>query len=277
MQSGELDRAFALALHLGAWASDRMRRTTPALVTAKRDPGDVMTDVDVLVERHVRSAIEAAFPTHRVEGEELGPSGPPAAEHVWYVDPIDGTTNYAAGLPWSSFSLSLADGDGALLAVVVDPWRHETFSARRNRGSTLNGAGIRVRDTRSLAGSVILTELSGHEPWEGLAGMLTRLGEEYATTRILGSTALSLVAVAAGRSAATVLGTVDPIDDLAGLMIAKEAGAEVLVRPDRTPAVVVATPGVAGQLVELLSGHATETRTSRRSDPRAPNACPPTG
>lgn len=252
MSPDELDRAFALALALGAWAADRMRRTTPALVTAKRDPADVVTDVDVLVERHVRAAVRDAFPGHRVEGEEQGASGPEGADHVWYVDPVDGTANFAAGLPWSSFSLSLADGEGALIGVVVDPWRHETFSARRGRGSTLDGVAIRVRDTPTLAGSVVLTELLGHEPWAGLPGTLSRLGEEYATTRILGSTALSLVSTAAGRSAATVLGAVDPIDDLAGLLIAEEAGARILLRPGRVPAAVVAAPGVADRLAALL-------------------------
>src|SRR5439155_17885404 len=107
---------------------------------------------DLDVEKEVRERISARFPGHRIVGAESGVGG--SGELAWYLDPVDGTTNFAHGLPWSSFSLALADASGALAGVVADPWRGELFSASRGAGARLGGVPIRCAETDSLAGAL---------------------------------------------------------------------------------------------------------------------------
>lgn len=217
------------AEELGLWAIDRIAAHRPAETSTKSGPADFVTETDIAVEEHVRAQIQQWFPDHRIVGEELGSTGGDGGL-VWYVDPIDGTTNYAHGLPWSSFSLAVADAQGPVAGVVADPFRRELFSARRGGGARCNGMPMRCADTRSLAGGVLLTEWAGHRPWEGMPEMLAALSEQSCTTRILGSSALSLAAMAAGRATAVVLGGYNTHDVLAGVLIAAEAGATVLGR-----------------------------------------------
>jgi myo-inositol-1(or 4)-monophosphatase len=235
------------AVGLAAWATERMR-TGPVTRATKANPADIVTDTDTAIERYVRDRIAERFPGHGVTGEEL-PDTP--GSPVWYVDPVDGTTNYSSGLGWCSFTLALADESGPLLGVVADPFRGETFTARRGSGAFLNGAPIRCGDWRSLDGTVLLTELSGHQPWPGAFAMISALAARHCTVRVMGSSALSLATVAAGRAAAVVLGEYHPVDAMAGLLIAREAGAVIDMT---TPGVIAAAPGVARLVSEVQVG-----------------------
>ncbi len=229
----DADQYLFFAEELGLWAIDHIGSHRPATTSTKAGPADLLTETDLAVEEYVRGQIRDRFPDHRIIGEELGASGPESGP-VWYVDPIDGTTNYAHGLPWASFSLAVADAHGPVAGVVGGPYRRELFSACRGQGARCNGVPIRCADTRSLAGGVLLTEWAGHLPWEGMTEMLAVLSEQNCTTRIMGSSALSLGSVAAGRAAAVVLGGYATVDVLAGVLIAREAGARVLGRDGNT-------------------------------------------
>ena len=103
-----------------------------------------MTEVDTAVERAVRELIATRLPGHGVVGEEYGGvadgDGP-----TWFCDPVDGTTNLAAGLPWTSFSLALAVGSTPLVGVVADPWRGEVMHAVRGRGCFVDGVAVDAR------------------------------------------------------------------------------------------------------------------------------------
>jgi myo-inositol-1(or 4)-monophosphatase len=239
MIESSVDEYLFFVEELGLWAIDHIGSHRPATTSVKSGPADLLTDTDLAVEEHVREQIRTRFPDHRIIGEELGDSGPQGGP-VWYVDPIDGTTNYAHGLPWASFSLAVADSQGPVAGVVADPFRREMFSACRGQGARCNGVPVRCADTQSLAGSVLLTEWAGHLPWEGMAEMLATLSEQNCTTRIMGSSALALASVAAGRATAVVLGGYNTVDILAGVLIAREAGARVLRRDGHAAA---ATPG----------------------------------
>lgn len=230
------DEYLFFAEELGLWAIDRIASHRATRTSTKSGPADLVTETDLAVEEHVREQIRARFPDHRIVGEELGATGPEGG-HVWYVDPVDGTTNYAHGLPWASFSLAVADAQGPVAGVVADPFRHELFSARRGQGARYNGVPVRCADTASLEGGVLLTEWAGHLPWDGMTGMMAALSAQHCTTRIMGSSALSLASVAAGRATAVVLGRYNTHDVLAGVLIAREAGARVLGRDgDAAPA-----------------------------------------
>ncbi len=225
-------------------------------VRTKAHGADLVTGADIAVEQLVREALQRRFPDHRVVGEEAGATGDPRARHQWWVDPIDGTTNFANGLPWASFSLALTEDGQPVVAVVADPYRSEVFAACVDGPATLNGEPVRCSTTATLAGTVVLTEWAAHEPWPGMPQLLSGLAAAHATSRIMGSSALSLSSVAAGRAAAAVIGTFSMIDDLAGAYIAHRAGAAVLSADGSlTPAsagIAVAAPGVVAAVEALL-------------------------
>jgi fructose-1,6-bisphosphatase/inositol monophosphatase family enzyme len=234
------------------------RETPLGDVATKADAADVVTDVDTAVERAVRELIADRFPDHAVVGEEYG--GTPTDGPTWYCDPVDGTTNLAAGLPWTSFSLSLAVGRTPLVAVVADPWRGEVLHAVAGGGCHLDDRpvpGPGQRPQQALTGGVVLTEWARHRPWPGLLELLAALADRLCTTRIMGSSTLTLASVAAGRATAAVVGEFHPEDHLAATLLAHEAGLTVWDesgRPTLFPnhgGVLVAHPAVAAELHAL--------------------------
>ena len=139
----------------------------------------------------------------------------------WYCDPVDGTTNFAHDLGWSSFSLCARDSEGPLVGVVAHPTRREVLLGQRGAGAwriTLDEQyrplpdrePLRASDTDSLAGTVFTTELLSHRPWPGTAAMIELLADRSCTARIMGSSALTLAQVGAGRAAGAIIGGSPP-------------------------------------------------------------------
>lgn len=124
---------------------------------------DLVTDTDRAVEALVVERLRRAFPDHLIVGEEgsVGqpPARPRAGQYAWYIDPLDGTTNFAHGHPHFAVSLGLARDDELLLGVVTDPLRGETFAAARGAGATLNGAPFRVSTVSELSRALLATGL----------------------------------------------------------------------------------------------------------------------
>ncbi|MFN8640852.1 MAG: inositol monophosphatase family protein [Candidatus Binatia bacterium] len=122
---------------------------------------DLVTETDHAVEALVGERLRRAFPDHLIVGEEAAagrrPARPPADRLAWYLDPLDGTTNFAHGHPHFAVSLALARGAEPLLGLVADPLRGETFAAVRGGGATCNGAPIRVATTPALDGALLGT------------------------------------------------------------------------------------------------------------------------
>lgn len=242
MDTAELRHATQVAAELADWACDVMRRPLTGKVRHKANAADPVTDTDERIERQVRSVLLREFPRHRVEGEEYGVREGTAGAPSWVVDPVDGTTNYAHGIGWSSFSLALSDDSGPVIGVVADPWRGEVFSAVRGEGARLNGEPIQVTDDKGLTGHVFMTEWAAHALWRGMDTVLAELSDRYCTVRIMGSTALSLAQVAAGRASAAAIGTFQAVDGLPALLIGTEAGA--LAFDDNGPAAFDITGGL---------------------------------
>lgn len=253
----DLDGALRVALAAADRAGELARTMSLGEIRTKRHAADVVTDVDVATERAVRGLVAEHFPDHRVLGEELG--GEAWDGPTWYCDPVDGTTNLASGLPWTSFSLSLAVGTEPLVGVVADPWRGEVWHAVAGRGAyRTDGERMRVPDLAGLAGRVVMTEWAAHVPWPGMTGFLDALGDRHCTARIMGSGTLSVASVAVGRAAGAVISTFHPEDHLAAVLLCREAGAVVCDRAgDRTPwpehgPFVAAPAGVVEELRTLL-------------------------
>jgi fructose-1,6-bisphosphatase/inositol monophosphatase family enzyme len=257
LSGAELDACAALLDELALRAIERIvaERPRPDQVSTKTTAADWVTETDIAVERLVRDAIAERFPGHRIVGEELGSSGDEDAPATWLIDPVDGTTNFVHALPLSSFSLCVADEDGAAAGVVADPYRREVLSAVRGRGAHLNGEPVRCSQATTLMGGIVLTELTAQSVWGGMAELIAALAEAGCVTRIMGSNALSVASVAAGRCVATVIGSFNPGDCLSGALIAAEAGAVVLGpsgAPREGEPLLCSAPGVVDDLLPLL-------------------------
>jgi len=256
----DLERAIIVARDLGKWAILVASSMDPGALNTKVNPADIVTQVDLMIEIHVREVIAANFPNHNFVGEEMGGqfiSDKPS----WYLDPVDGTTNFANRLPWSSFSLALAFNRTPLVAVVIDPWRNSLFEAVAGKGAKLNGRELKVEDQKGVANPlssrIVSTELAAHRPWPGMLELLDLLADNYCTMRIMGSGTLTLVGVAAQRGVGSIIGQYSPIDHLAAALIVHEAGGAVWDETGsvnlfpETGGILVATQASAAPLFQI--------------------------
>ena len=189
---------------------------------------DLLTEVDAEAERMIREELLGAFPTYGILAEEGGElAGEEDAR--WIVDPLDGTTNYAHGLPIFCVSIALERAaEEVVLGVVHDPMGEETFVAERGRGAILNGRPISVSDTDEPIRALIATGF----PYDRaeMPETLELFGRFAAATRgmrRLGSTALDLCFVASGRLDGYYMRGVRPWDLAAGSLIVREAGGKL--------------------------------------------------
>lgn len=227
----DLEKAMVIARDLGRWAILVASSMDPGEISLKKNPADIVTEIDVMIEVHVREVISANFPGHNFVGEEMG--GQFVGDTpTWYLDPIDGTTNFANRMPWNSFSLALAFNRTPLVSVVCDPWRNSLFEAQAGNGAKLNGRELNVEDQSGienpLSSRIVSTELAAYQPWPGMLELLDELAKNFCTMRIMGSGTLTLVGVAASRGVGAVIGQYSPIDHLAAVLIVHEAGGAVL-------------------------------------------------
>jgi myo-inositol-1(or 4)-monophosphatase len=185
---------------------------------------DLVTEIDEEAEQLIREILLGAFPTYGMLAEEGGALvGEENAR--WIVDPLDGTTNYAHGLSLFCVSIALQRAGEVILGIVHDPMREETFVAERGRGVTLNGEPIKVSDTDELIQALIATGF----PYDRaqIPEALDLFGRFAAITRgmrRLGSTALDLCYVAAGRLDGYYERGIWAWDIAAGALILEEAG-----------------------------------------------------
>lgn len=255
---GEL-RSFGVEVATRAARMIAESRPSPAASATKADAGDWVTPFDKAVELDVRRQINERFPDHAIVGEEFGaaqPAGVIAPDVSWHLDPIDGTMNFVHGIPWVAVSLAAVDAQGVAVGIVADVYRNEIYSAVRGEGAQLNGTMLKCASTSQLAGGAFLTEWSGQRAWPHMDRYLARISSADAGTRIMGSCALALTLVGAGRAAGAVLpGRYNSWDVMAGALIAREAGAVIYDRNGPHAGVpldgiLAAPPGVASALWE---------------------------
>jgi myo-inositol-1(or 4)-monophosphatase len=197
---------------------------------------DVVTVADRTVEKLIRTRLGEAFPEHGIYGEE-GTRERMEREFRWYVDPLDGTTNFAHGFPQFCVSLGLEqrgagskpDEDGTIQAAVIyDPMRDELYTAERGRGAVLNGKPLRVSKTPDLAEALVATGFPSRKRHQSPN---VHFYHEFTLrshgVRRAGSAALDLAYVAAGRLEAFWEFNLNPWDTAAGVLLVTEAGGRV--------------------------------------------------
>lgn len=208
----------------------QMARLGTAVRVDRKGSIDLVTEVDVAVEQMVRALIAERFPDHRVLAEELDEAGGrESSPFCWVFDPIDGTTNYAHGLPIFCASLALEVDGVATVGAVYDPTRRELYTAERGIGAWLNGAPLRVSGATSLLDSMLCTGFpyNVHDSVEEVVGLFGRFVGQARAVRRLGSAALDLCYVAAGRFDGFWEQRLHPWDTAAAALIVAEAGGRV--------------------------------------------------
>ena len=204
---------------------------------------DVKLQMDVSCQRLIESRLRRAFPDHAIVGEE-GDLGEPDAECRWIVDPIDGTVNYSYGIPHFCVSLALqhrsSEGDLARamggyavrVGVIYDPLRDEIFTAEEGKGAFLNGEQIHVSQRSHFHEAILSVGFSKtKETIERGLHDFQILVHQARKLRMMGSAALDLAYVAAGRMEAYIESRVRLWDIAAGVLLVKEAGGHVRLRP----------------------------------------------
>jgi myo-inositol-1(or 4)-monophosphatase len=225
---------------------------------------DLVTDADRASEAALLEFLRARFPGASVLAEESGASGSGADGLRFYVDPLDGTTNYAHGVPHFAVTVAVADRDGLAAAATLDPLRAELFTAARGQGSFLGGERLRHSGREVLAGSLLVTGFpyDVHQRYEQPLALFAAFLRKARAVRRFGSAALDLAYVACGRFDGFWEVRLKPWDLAAGVLLAREAGALVtdLRGGDRvleTGDVVAAAPGLHAPMLEVIAAVAS--------------------
>lgn len=228
-----------------------------------KDGREVVTAADREIETLLRERIAAAFPDDLIVGEEFGGQAGAAAtdQRVWQIDPVDGTLNFARGLPGFCISLALMQGTDVLAAAVCQPVSGDLFTATAGRGARLNGVAMAVSECCSLGEAVLSTQLKKQGRIMSDPDLLQRVGRVPHKTRRTGAIALEMAWVAAGFHDGLIgsfVGAVPLWDIGAGLLLIAEAGGRITDHAGQ-PYVpggpdLVATGGVFHpELIDLLT------------------------
>ena len=211
-------------------AGDRLKldfADLPSLsVEIKGNFGDPFSEADTRAEETVRSMLSAAQPTYGFLGEETGLTKGSDADHVWIVDPLDGTMNFLVGLPIFAVNIALARRGEVIAGVTYVPMAGEMFWAEKGRGAFLNGKPIRVSSRASLGEALLSVGI----PFEGkprhaqFAHEMSLLTPQIAGMRRLGAGAVDMAYVACGRFDGFWEQAVKAWDMAAGAILVSEAG-----------------------------------------------------
>ncbi len=274
--AAELAFSEEIAVRAGNLLMDRYERVERISYKSARD---VVTEVDHLSEELILDAIRSRFPTDGILAEESGEHHAVAGEaplsgrgRVWIVDPLDGTINYANGIPYFCVSVALVVDGRPAVGVIRDPTRSETFAAASDGPALLDGAPVRASDKERLSDFVLSLALGGR----AVATRMRRLRRATRVPRSMGSAALALAYVANGRFDAFVQeGGLSNWDIAAAGLIAERGGARVtamdlgpwfdIARGSKSVGILAAPPLHHGALAELTRSEAPAAGPSPRS------------
>jgi myo-inositol-1(or 4)-monophosphatase len=211
-------------------------RTAPAIHVREKGDRDLVTDIDVAVEREVHAFLDRETPEIGFLGEENGGQALANTDsYVWTLDPIDGTSNFAHGVPLCAVSLGLVCDGEPIVAAMVAPYLELRYHAVKGEGAFANSKPIKVSQTTDLAKAIV--SIGDYAVGENATDknqkrlrLTALLAERVERVRMFGTAALDLAWVAEGRTDATAILANKPWDTAAGVLIAREAGALVVDR-----------------------------------------------
>ena len=216
-----------------AGARELMSRRVDRVVREK-GPKDLVTDADLASQQAIRAVLMDAFDNYVFVGEEEGEndppesvrSGDPSAPPCWVVDPLDGTVNYVHRLQSFAVSIGLYAQGKMRMGVIYDPVTDQLFTAIDGHGAHVNGEAIRTSDCENLDSALVACSFpAGVKGTDPEVARFVRILERCRSLRRLGSCALNMCYVSAGRLDAYWATNVAPWDCAAGIVIAREAGA----------------------------------------------------
>jgi myo-inositol-1(or 4)-monophosphatase len=255
------DRVYPLVKREG----DRALQAFGKIKTDVKADGTLVTAIDREVEGRLRADLEPLFPDHGIFGEEGGSTGRSDGEYCWFIDPIDGTVNYASGLAYWAISVGLVHSGVPVFGLIYLPVPDQLFSAILNKGSYLNGKRI-TSTPKDRMEKEDLFALSSYSPKQFEFLMPQRF-------RIFGSATAQIVSVSMGVFVGYLLDNWYPWDVAAGLVIAREANVEISCLDGRAydeplqplkekgPPILFSAPGLTKK---LLSGIIPKKKTSDR-------------
>jgi len=195
----------------------------------KKGAIDLVTEVDVAVEKMFRALIAERFPEHAILAEEFGGASAAPKGPCWVFDPLDGTTNFAHGLPIFCSTVALEIDGVAQVAAVYDPNRRELFTAELGSGARLNGRPLTVSPADRLLDAMLVTGFpyDVHKRVDDIVGLFADFVGVARAVRRLGSAAIDLCYVAAGRMDGFWEADLKPWDIAGGALVVAEAGGRV--------------------------------------------------
>ena len=224
---------------------------------------DIVTDVDLASEKIILGILTSEFPQFSILAEESEPVTNDSA-YTWVVDPIDGTRNFAEGIPHFCLVVALAKGNQMVVGVIFDPLKDEMFTAEQGKGAFLNGERIKVSERQEVPDSILGFDLGYVDQKAGLAlDMIRSLWPNILGMRLMGSSALGLAYAACGRLDIYFHHHLSPWDIASGLLLVQESGGNVVDKQGEaanlfTPSIIASSP----QLIErfLLATDGLEWR-----------------
>lgn len=242
--SNELSLLTSVAIDAVLEAGTILRRGFGTSFEISPKPGiqNFVTEYDFASEECIINRLKHHFSDHAFLAEESGSSNHPEAEITWIIDPLDGTTNFAHTIPIFSISVGAMSKAGMLCGIIYQPMTNELFVAEKGRGAFLNGSKIQVSATKKIAGGVGATGFPRNiqENPMGCIDHFIRILKTGTIMRNLGSSAINIAYVAAGRFDAYWALSLHPWDISAGILLVEEAGGQVTT--------------YQGQPYEVLSG-----------------------
>lgn len=212
------------------------------LQVSRKGPSDFVTAADIKTERTLMAELQKARPAFGFMNEEGGVTPGTDGEHTWIIDPIDGTLNFMHGIPQFCISIGLQKNDQLIAGLILNPITDELFLAEKGNGAFLNNRRIRVSARTNMADALIGTGMLFHGRGdEGdhkrLLDQLGRVMKVTAGLRRMGSAALDLAYVAAGRFEGYWEMSLNAWDIAAGILMVREAGGFVtdIHNPDNDP------------------------------------------
>ena len=221
----QLNVAASTALEAGKIALKFFNRLENLKISEK-GINDFVSEADIECEKFITSKIFKSYPDHKITSEEIG-SNNQNSEYEWFIDPIDGTTNFIHGIPHFAISIGLCKNDIPIIGVVYDPIKNELFIAEKGKGALLNDKKIRVSNVRSIQSALLGTGIpyrAKDSTGTYINTLKNLMDNKCGGIRRLGAASLDLVYVASGRLDGFWEFNLKPWDVVAGSLIVQESG-----------------------------------------------------